>query len=91
MHDLTVDAFGVRPLLLLEGDPSQGHPQFCLELFLGEVAFDAVAFGALGIEDQNGRSPGRVEAMEPGSVFLNVGFDGEEIRVDEACDGVIRV
>jgi hypothetical protein len=62
-----------------------------LELFLREVAFDAVAFGAFGIEDQNRRGPGRVEAMEPGGVFLDVSLDGEKIRVDEGCDSVIRV
>jgi hypothetical protein len=57
----------------------------------GKIAFDPEPLGALGIEYQDGGSPQRIEAMEPRRVFLDMGLDGQEIRLDELRGSVIRV
>ena len=63
----------------------------CFELILRQVTFDPIALDALRIQDQDGRGPARIEPMEPCRMFLDMGFDREEIRVDEGRDTVIRV
>jgi len=90
-HYFAIDSFGVRPSLLFERNPRQADLKLCLELLLGKIALDAVPFRALGIQDQNCRGPGCVEAMEPGRMFLDVSLYGEEIRLDKGRDAFIRV
>ncbi|MBV8553204.1 MAG: hypothetical protein JOY54_18050 [Acidobacteriaceae bacterium] len=62
-----------------------------LKLVLGQVTFNAISLGALGIEDQDRRRPAYVKAVEPCAVFLDMGLDGEKFLVDEACDAFIRI
>jgi len=65
--------------------------QLRFELLLRKVALDPVSFRALAIEDQNRRGPGRIEAMKPRGMLLDVSLDGEKTRMNEGCDALIRV
>jgi hypothetical protein len=62
-----------------------------LELVFRKIAFDAMPLGAFGIKDDDARGPGRVEAVKPRRVFLDMGFNWDEVRVDEGGDACIRV
>jgi len=53
------------------------------EIVVGQIAFQSHAFLALAVEQKHRRSPGGFETMEPRGMFLDVGFDGQEILVDE--------
>ena len=61
------------------------------ELVFWQVAFDPIAFRALGIEDQDGGGPSRVEPMEPGGMFLDVRLDREKICIYESSNALIRI
>jgi hypothetical protein len=90
-NHLAVDSFGVRPFLFFERDPREAHFELRLELVLRQIAFNAMAFGAVRIQDQYRGGPGRIEAMEPRGVFPDVSFDGEKIRADGGGDALIGV
>ena len=91
LDHLTIESFGVGPPLLLKSNPRQGHCKLRRELVLRQVALDPVPLSALGVEDQNRRGPGRIEAMKPGGMLFDVSLDGEKIRVDKGCDTLVRV
>ena len=91
LNNRRVHSFGIFPFLLLESYPRQAHFELRLEFILGQIALDPMPFRALRIKHQNRRGPGRVEAVEPRRMFLDVRLDREKIRVDEACDALIRV
>lgn len=61
------------------------------KIFVGQIAFEPHLFFAFAVEQQHARSPYSAEAMEPGRVFFNVGFDGDEILLDEICGLLVFV
>ena len=47
-------------------------------------------FGAFRVKDHRRWYPGRVEAVEPRRMFLDVSRDREEIRMNEGADTIVR-
>ncbi|HEY5839045.1 MAG TPA: hypothetical protein VIT19_08420 [Pyrinomonadaceae bacterium] len=66
-----------------ERHPRNAHLQTSAKPLLRQIAFDAVAFDAFRIQDQNRRRPNRVEAFEVRGMFLDVSFEWDEVLVDE--------
>jgi len=91
LKHLAVNAFGVRPLFLLECDSRQGHSKLRFELVLRQVAFNAMSFRALQIKDQNRWCPADVEAVEPRGMLLYMSLNRQKFFMNEGGDARIRV
>ena len=50
-----------------------------------------MALDAFRIEDENRGRPNRVKALEVGWVFLDVGFEWDEVLVDEVSSTFVRI
>ena len=91
LRNLTINPLRIGPLFFFKRDSPQTHLELRLKFVLRQIPFDAVSLDAFRIEDQYRRRPGRVEAMEPRGVFLDMRLDRKKIRVDEVRDASIRV
>jgi hypothetical protein len=61
------------------------------EVLFAEIAFKASSLFTVGVEDEDGWGPYGFEAVEPCRVFLDMGFDGNEVLMDELCNFRIGV
>jgi len=82
-HHVAVPALRIGIFLVHEGDSTQSALQRSFEIFIRQIAFQSHAFPALAVEQKHGGRPDGIETMEPSRMFLDVGFDGQEILVDE--------
>lgn len=80
---LVVVPFGFRPALMHELDASQSDMELGHEFVAREIALQAMLLVAFRVEDENGRCPERLEAVENGSALLDVARDRDEVLVDE--------
>ena len=78
-----VTLFGIGPIFSRQRETTQTHLKVSPELFFRQIAFQPPSFLALGVEDQDGRRPERVETTEVFRIFFYVYFEGNEILVDE--------
>jgi hypothetical protein len=53
--------------------------KFCFR----KIALDAPSFLSLRIQNQYGGSPQRIEAVEVNGMFFDVGFNRNEVVIDE--------
>jgi hypothetical protein len=70
--DRGVAAFGVRPFLITQSDASQSHVEKNAKLVFWKIAFQSPSLLAVRVEDQNGRSPERIEAAKVFRVLFDV-------------------
>ena len=82
---------GVGPLLLFEGDVGESKLKLGTELGFRQISFYPVSLDSARIQDEDRRSPGDIETMKPGGVFLYMCLDGHEIGGDECGNLIIRV
>jgi len=67
------------------------HFQSRAEPVLWQIAFDAIAFDAFGIQDEDRWRPNRVEAFEASGMFFDVRFEWDEVLIDEVSGFLIRI
>ena len=82
-HYVAVPALRISIFLVHECDSTQSALERSPEIFIGQIAFQAYAFLALAVEQKHGGRPDGIEAMEPSRMLLGVGFDGQEILLNE--------
>ena len=63
----------------------------CAERIFRQITFDAVAFVTFRIQDQNRRRPDSVESFEVRGMFFDVGFERDEVFVDEVGSIFVRI
>ena len=90
-HHLVIPALRVGVLLLDERDPAQAAHQRGVEIGVRQIAFETDALSAVAVEEEHRRRPDRLEAMEPRRMFLDVGFDRDELLVDELRSPAVAV
>lgn len=89
LEHVVVPAFRLVPAFVFEGVAREAKRELRGEFRLAQITFVAEAFDAALVEDQGGRCPEDVEAMELRAGFLDVGGDGDEVFSDER--GELRV
>ncbi len=65
--------------------------ELCQKLITGQEARETITLVALLVHDDRGRCPQRLEAMEPGGIFLDVNFDRQEILINEVENSGIGI
>lgn len=88
---LAIDSFCIRPPLFFERNPAQAHHELCLKLVFRQIPLNSHPLVSFRIEHKDAGRPGRIEAMEPCGMLLDVCFDRKEIRIDEVRHSLIRV
>ena len=83
IDDFRIQLLRVGELLVHERHARDAHLQTSAEPILRQIAFDAVAFDAFGIQNENRRRPNRVEAFEVRGMFFDVSFEWDEVLIDE--------
>ena len=91
LADVGINLFGVGPFLVHERHASQIHFQTSAKPILWQVTFDAVTLHTIGVQNENGRRPKCVEAMEPCGMFFDVGFQRNKVVMDEVGDFCVAV
>jgi hypothetical protein len=91
LNDLIVKAFRVGPLFVHERDTREPQQKLGSKFIFWKVTFNAMTLFSVFIENQDGRSPDRIKAVEPGGIFLDVNSNGNEVLFDEGCQLGIRV
>ena len=88
-HHVVVPALRVGVFLVHERDPAETTCQGCHEFGIWQISFDTDALLPVAVEEQDRRRPDRVKSVEPRRMFFDVGFDRDEMLVDEvACFGI---
>lgn len=82
INDLLVDALSISPVLLHECETRLAGQQAHEKLVSWKIAFNAVAFVAVGIEKDDPRRPQSVELVEDGTFLLDVEGKRDEGLVD---------
>ena len=72
------DLLCLLPLLAHEGDARQPKFQTRAEPVCGQVAFNPIVFLTVRVRNQYRRCPDRVEALEPGGMLFDMGFQRDE-------------
>ena len=83
IHDFRIQLLRVGELLVHERHACEAHLQTRAKPILRQIAFDAVAFDAFEIQNENRGRPNRVEAFEVRGMFFYVRFEWDEVLVDE--------
>ena len=91
LGNLRVQLFSIGKFLLHEIDAGDGHFQARAEPILGQVAFNPVTLEAVRIHHQHRGRPQDGEPFEPGRMFLDMSFEGNECLIDEVRRFLIRV
>ena len=91
LGDTGIGLFGVGPFLVHERYASQAHFQTRAKPILWQVTFDPVTLHTIRTQNENGRRPECVKAMEPRGMLFDVSFDGDKGLVDEICDFLVTV
>jgi hypothetical protein len=81
----------VWPLLAHERDAGQRDLQARPNPVFRQVTFDAIALLTVRVQHENRRRPNRIEALKPGRMFFDVGFERDEGPVDEVSSFLIAV
>ena len=89
IDDFRIQLLRVGELLVHERHTRDAHLQTSAEPLLRQITFDAVAFDAFGIQNQNRRRPNRVEAFEVRGMFFYVSCEWDEVLVDEVSGFLI--
>lgn len=66
-----------------EVDSRQSQFQLGMKFCFRKIALDAPSFLSLRIQNQYGGSPQRIEAVEVNGMFFDVGFNRNEVVIDE--------
>ena len=78
-----IPALSFLPAFVLECIARQAEHKLCAELLPRQITFAAETFRAALVEDEHGRRPQCVEAVEERSGFLDVGGYRDKILIDE--------
>lgn len=86
-----VAVLSIFPLLMHESHSGQPHFELSNELFPRKVALNSEPLFTRAIEDQNGRRPKYVEAVEICRRLLDVDGYWMKTLMDEVCNFLIGV
>jgi hypothetical protein len=88
---VAVPALSIGVFLAHECDPAQTSLKSTEKIGFRQIAFQSDALLTVAVEEKHRRRPHSFETVEPGRMFLDVRFDGEEILVDEVSGLIILV
>lgn len=80
---VSVPSFGIGVFPVNECHATKTIAERSDEIAVGQIAFQAHTLFALAAEQKQSGCPDRIKSVEPGRVFLDVGFHGKEVLADE--------
>jgi hypothetical protein len=74
-----------------ESHARQTKVQLRAKLNVWQIAFDAMPFGAIRVEDEHGGCPQHAESVKPCRMLLDVRRDRNELAPDETRGCIVRI
>ena len=91
IYHFRIQLLSIGELLVHERHTRDAHLQTRAEPIFRQITFNAGAFDAFGIQNENRRRPDRVESFEVRGVFFDVSFEWDEVLVDEVSGFLIGI
>ena len=82
-NHVVVPALRIGILLVDEGDPAETALECSQKVGVGQITFQSHALLTIAVEQKHSGGPHSVKTVEPGGVFLDVGFYRNEILLNE--------
>ena len=90
-NHIVIPALRIGILLVHEGNPPETALESGEKVAVRQITFEPHPLFTVTIEQKHSGGPHSVKAVEPGRVFLNVGFHRNEILLNEAGGVLVLV